>query len=301
MKLFAIPFLVAALMASTGDLLLAQEENQLEVTTTALGDSLSMISTGAGGNLAVCVGDDGVFLVDSEYATLAAKVKAAIADLSPKPVVFVLNTHWHFDHVGGNELFAGDGATIVAHENVRTRMATGQRIEVINVQVPASPGGALPAVTFSDTITFRLNGEEIRVYHPEAAHTDGDSVVVFGKANVIHTGDVVFYPGYPFIDISSNGSIDGAIAAVKGILEICNDETRIIPGHGPLMKKAELEKYLAMLEEFRAIIAAQIAAGKDLKTILAEKPTADLDKKWGGKIFPPHQFTEIVLRSLKGE
>ncbi len=301
MKRFASIFLFAHLFAAAGASLLAQEENRFEVKTIDLGNGVSMISTGAGGNLAVCVGDDGVFLVDSEYAPLAAKVKTAIAALSPESVAYVLNTHWHFDHVGGNELFAGDGALIVAHENVRARMATGQRIEVINVQVPPSPEAALPAVTFSDTITFRLNGEEIRVYHPEAAHTDGDSVVVFGKANVIHAGDVVFYPGYPFINISSKGSIDGVIAAVKGILKICDDETKIIPGHGPLMKKAELEEYLAMLEEFRAIIAAEIAAGKDLEAILAEKPTAELDKKWGDKIFPPHQFTEIVFRSLKGD
>jgi len=301
MKRIAATISVVFLFAITSALLLAQEENRFEVKTIDLGKGISMISTGAGGNLAACVGDDGVLLVDSEYAPLAAKVKTAIAALSAEPVSYVVNTHWHFDHVGGNELFAGDGALIVAHENVRKRMKTGQRIEVINVQVPASPEGALPAVTFSDTITFRLNGEEIRVYHPEAAHTDGDGVVVFAKANVIHTGDVVFYPGYPFIDISSNGSIDGVIAAVKGILAICDDETKIIPGHGPLMKKAELEEYLAMLEAFRAIIAAEIAAGKDLETILAEKPTAELDKKWGDKIFPPHQFTEIVFRSLKGE
>ncbi len=295
--LFLAVLAVAAPFCPAG----AQERARHEVTTTPLGGSVSMLATGAGGNLAVCVGEDGVFLVDSEYTELAGLVRDAVGELSEKPVSLLLNTHWHFDHVGGNQLFAEGGALIVAHENVRARMAKGQRIAVIDVDVPPSPEDALPAITFKDAITFRMNGEVIRVFHPGPAHTDGDSVVVFEKANVIHTGDIVFYPGYPFIDISASGSIDGVIAAVKGIEALCDDDTKIIPGHGPLMGKAELHEYLVMLQEFRAIIEGEIAAGKDLAAIIARRPTAELDAKWGGTIFPPDKFTEIVFRSLEGK
>lgn len=277
----------------------AQDPAKVKIETTRLADKVYMMQTRIGGNLGVCAGEDGVILVDSEYAGLGAKVKEAIASISPEPVKFVINTHWHFDHTGGNKYFHDGGSVIVAHENVRRLMADDQYIGIINRDVPASPKEALPAVTFTDSVTFLLNGEEIEVFHTPNAHTDGDGVVHFRKANVIHAGDIFFNTGYPFIDVTNGGNINGMIAAVEMILKRCNDETKIIPGHGPLSDKAGLESYLAMLREFRDIISKEIDMGKDLKAILKAKPTAELDKKWGQGAFPPNLFTEMVYRSFQ--
>jgi glyoxylase-like metal-dependent hydrolase (beta-lactamase superfamily II) len=276
----------------------AQDPHQIQVETIPLRANVTMLATKVGGNLAVCAGADGVLLVDAEYEQLTEKVKAAIAEISDRPVEYVFNTHWHFDHVGGNESFAASGSRIIAHENVRKRMAAGQLITIIDAEVPASPEEALPVITYTDRITFHLNGEVITATHIPNAHTDGDAIVHFANANVVHTGDIVFNRGYPFIDLSSGGSIDGMINAVERILELCNDETKIIPGHGPLSHKGELEGYGAMLREFRDIIAREIAAGRTLEEIQAAKPTASLDEKWGSGAFPPDTFTEIVYRSL---
>ena len=278
---------------------LAQPRSDIRIETTRLAEDLFMLRSGRGGNLAVHRGPDGLVLVDAEYAALAGPVKEALASLGDRPVKILVNTHWHFDHVGGNEGFARAGATIVAHENVRKRMAVGQQIAVINRRVPAAPPAALPTITFTDRVTLHHHGETIEVRHIPDAHTDGDSVVRFQRANVIHAGDIFFHGGYPFIDVSAGGSIDGVIAAVGNVLALCNDQTRIIPGHGPLAKKADLEAYHVMLQEFRAIVAREIAAGKDLPAVLAARPTAALDRIWGVRCFPPEKFTEIVFRSLR--
>lgn len=291
-------FILILVLCFLGRMVFAQGVKDIQVKTTRLGDNVYMMATRAGGNLGVCIGEDGVFLIDSEYAQLNDKVKAAIAAISKKSVKFVINTHWHFDHVGGNENFAKSGSLIAAHENVRKRMAADQHIKIIGVDVPASPKEALPVITFTNAVTFYCNGEEIALLHMPNAHTDGDSVVLFRKANVVHTGDIVFNRGYPFIDISNGGSINGMIAAVEAILEICDDKTKIIPGHGPLSNKAELETYGAMLREFRTIVAREVAAGKDLAAIQAAKSTAALDKKWGRVHFPPDKFTEMVFLSI---
>lgn len=292
-------FLVLALLLSgPGGVVAAQGIDERQVETIPLGGTVSMLATKAGGNLAVCAGEDGVFLVDAEYSQLSDKVRTAVAEISNRPIEYLFNTHWHFDHVGGNESFAGRGSRIIAHENVRRRMAEGQLITIIDAEVPASPDAALPAVTYSDRVTFYFNDEVITVLHLPDAHTDGDGIVRFQNANVIHTGDIVFNRGYPFIDLSSGGSIDGMITAVEKIMEFCDAETKIIPGHGPLSHKEELEGYGAMLREFRDVIAREIAAGRSLEEIQAEKPTAGLDEKWGGGAFAPEVFTEIVYRSL---
>ncbi|MHC4944243.1 MAG: MBL fold metallo-hydrolase [Planctomycetota bacterium] len=276
----------------------AQNLDKIKIETIKLSEDVYMLASKAGGNLCASIGEDGIFLVDSEYAGLNDKVRAALEEISEKPVKFVFNTHWHFDHVGGNESFAKGGGRIVAHENVRMRMAEDRHIGVIDVDVPASPDAALPVLTFTDTITFHLENETIKAFHPENAHTDGDGVVVFHESDVIHTGDIVFFPGYPFIDVTNGGNINGVIAAVDAILERCSDNTRIIPGHGPLMSKADLESYGKMLRAFRDVIAREMAAGKDLETIQAERPTKTLDEKWGRGSFPPDKFRSIVFLSL---
>jgi glyoxylase-like metal-dependent hydrolase (beta-lactamase superfamily II) len=250
--------------------------------------------------MALCIGQDGAFLVDSDYAPMSDKVQAAIAELDSQPVEFLFNTHWHFDHTGGNEAFGKGETLIVAHANVRRHLASDQFITIIDREVPASPAAALPKLTFSDSLTFHLNGEEIFIFHPPLAHSDGDGVVHFRRANVIHTGDIFFNFGYPFIDVSHGGTIDGMIAAVQAILLLCDGETKIIPGHGPLANKEDLQRYRNLLQEFRDIVAAEKAAGKDLPTIQAEAPTARLDAEWGGKIFPPDLFTEMVFTTLAG-
>ncbi|MBI4878377.1 MAG: MBL fold metallo-hydrolase [Planctomycetes bacterium] len=278
----------------------AQEPEKKGISTTHLAGSVHMMSSGFGGNLAACAGDDGVLLVDAEYARLAAQVGAAVDSLGAGPVEYLVNTHWHPDHVGGNETLARAGAMIVAQDNVRRSMSSGQRLGVLEMEVPASPAAALPVVTFSESVTLHLNGEEVCVQHIAGAHTDGDSIVRFRRANVIHAGDIVFQGGYPFIDVTNGGSIDGMIAAVEAIAALCDDETRIIPGHGSVMDRAELLDYGAMLRAFREAIAAEMAAGRDLAAIQERRPTAALDERWGTLRFSPERFTELVYRSLAG-
>jgi len=278
----------------------AQELQDLPIETTHLAGSVWHLTSHAGGNLAACVGEDGVLLVDAEYEQLAPKVVDALAEIGDEPIAFVVDTHWHFDHVGGNALFAAAGARIVAHENVRRRMAVDQHIGILDVDVPASPPEALPVITFADSITFHLNGEEITVFHVPAAHTDGDAIVRFRRADVIHVGDLVFQGGYPFIDVTAGGSIDGVIAGLERVLPLCDGATTIIPGHGPVGGRDELAAYVAMLREFRSAVAAEMEAGKDLPAILEAGPTAELDAVWNRQ-FPAPVFTEIVYRSLGGE
>ena len=253
---------------------------------------------GAGGNIGVCVGDDGVFIIDDQFAPLTAKIKFAIAKLSSKKVRFVINTHWHCDHVGGNENMGEAGAVIVAHQNVRKRMSTDQFMEFFNKKVPSAPKSALPVITFTQDLTFHLNDEETRIFHVKEAHTDGDAVVFFEKSNVIHTGDIYFSGMYPFIDKSSHGSVDGVIKAARHILDIINDDTKVIPGHGPLSNKAELAVYVEMLVSLRAKMSAYISKGKTLEEIKAIGPSKDFDPKWGGGFLSPDKFTQILYEDL---
>jgi glyoxylase-like metal-dependent hydrolase (beta-lactamase superfamily II) len=290
----ALPFL---LLVSP---LLAQEQDfsKVEVVAEKVAPGIHALR-GAGGNIGVSAGEDGVFLVDDEYAPLTDKIRAALTAIDPGPVRFLLNTHWHFDHTGGNENLGKAGVVIVAHDQVRTRMSTDQFIEAFNMKVPASPHKALPVVTFADAVTFHLNGEEIHVFHVPPAHTDGDSVVHFKKADVIHTGDLFFNGLYPFIDLSSGGSVDGMIAAADRLLALAGDKTRIIPGHGPTASKADLVAFRDMLRGVRDKVAPLVTAGKTLEQVVAAKPTQDYDAKWGGGFLKPEAFVGIVYGSLK--
>ena len=253
---------------------------------------------GSGGNLALSAGADQTFLVDDQFAPLTPKITAAIAAVTPKAVAFVLNTHWHFDHTGGNENFGKAGSVIVAHDNVRRRMDSEQLIEFLGMKTKPSPKAALPVITFSADTTFHLNGEEIHAYHAPRAHTDGDSVVLFRGSNVVHMGDIYFNGMYPFIDTSSGGTVDGVIAAADRVLAITDDRTKIIPGHGPLSNKAELKAYRDMLEAVSGRIKPMIRDGRKLEEIVEAKPTADFDEKWGKGFIPPAKFTEMLVRNL---
>src|SRR6266446_1404427 len=215
-----------------------QDFSKVEIETQKLADTVYMM-TGAGGNLGLSVGEDAVFVIDDQFAPLTPKIQAAIAKLSSKPVKFLLNTHWHFDHTGGNENLGKAGAVIVAHENVRKRLSTEGFIEFLGMKTQPEPKVALPVVTFTRDVTFHLNGDELVVTHVPRAHTDGDSMVRFRKSNVVHTGDTFFNKLYPFIDTSSGGTVAGVLAAVDGVLKTAGDDTKIIPGHGPLARSEE--------------------------------------------------------------
>ncbi len=274
--------------------------DDVQIKTIPLGNGLSMLM-GAGGNIGLSVGGDGAFVIDDQYAPLTERILAAVAEQTGQPVRFVVNTHWHGDHTGGNEHMDKAGAIIVAHENVRKRMSTEQFLAAFDNHVPASPEAALPVITFTDAVTFHWNGDEVRIFHVAPAHTDGDAVIHFTKSNVIHTGDTFFNKMYPFIDASTGGRIDGMIDAVDRILPLVDDETQIIPGHGPLANKADLETYRAMLATASARMHKLIDAGKTREEAIEAKPTADLDADWGDGFLKPDVWVGIVYDSIVGQ
>lgn len=269
----------------------------VEVTATKLSDHVFMLK-GAGGNVGVLSGADGVFLVDDQYAPLADRIKAAVTQISDKPVRYLINTHWHGDHTGSNESFGEDGVVIVAHDNVRKRLGRDEFMKLLKREVKAAPAAALPQVTFAHRATLHFSGEKITAYHAPYAHTDGDSYIHFENANVIHTGDLFFNGNYPFIDTGSGGSIDGMIKGVKRILALADDDTRIIPGHGPVASKEDLQDYLAMLEESRKRIAELISDKVSLNRAVFRKPLKDLDETWGNGFMTPERFIRIVYNDL---
>jgi glyoxylase-like metal-dependent hydrolase (beta-lactamase superfamily II) len=270
----------------------------MAVRAEKLADGLYVLF-GNGGNMALSIGPDATFLVDDQFAPMTLSIRQAVAELGAPEVKFVLNTHWHGDHTGGNENLGRAGAVIVAHDNVRARMSVPQVIEFFQRSVPASPAAALPVITFSDEAAFHLNGEEIRALHVPNAHTDGDVLVHFRKANVLHAGDLFFNGSYPFIDVDSGGSVAGLIAGVDRILGITDADTKIIPGHGPVASRADAEAYRAMLLATTGRIAALLQRGLDAEAIVAAAPTADHDERWAGGFINGERFTRMVVRALE--
>ena len=253
---------------------------------------------GAGGNIGLSYGVDGNVIVDDQFAPLTPKILAAIRSLDPDPVRFVVNTHWHFDHTGGNEDHGKAGAVILAHRNVRERMSTEQFLTAMNMKIPPSPKDALPVVTFAEGVDLNLNGDTLHVIHVRNAHTDGDSIVHWQKANVLHMGDTFFHrASFQFIDLSSGGSIDGVVAAAEKGLAMANAQTRIIPGHGPVASRADLAAYRDMLVAIRGKVAAGIAAKQSLAQIQASKPAAAYGMPDG--FIKPDAFVEAVFTSLR--
>ena len=296
-KIFRRIFFILLFMASTAS---AQDWDfdKVKIETIKAAGCAHMLK-GAGGNIGVCAGDDGVFLIDDQFAPLTEKIRAAIAKISDKNIRFLINTHWHFDHVGGNESIGESGAVIVAHENVRNRMSSDQFIGFFQKNVPAAPESALPIITFSRDLTFHLNGEEIHVFHVKNAHTDGDAIVYFKNANVIHTGDIYFEGIYPFIDTSSRGTVDGVIKAVERILDIIDDDTKVIPGHGPMSNKAGLADYLYMLVNLKEAVVKQIQKGKTIEEIQSSQAAREFDEKLGHGFLTSDQFLAILYEDLE--
>lgn len=287
--------LLAALPAAA-----QQDFSQVEIEAHPVADGVWML-TGAGGNIGVSAGEDGIFLIDDQYAPLTEKIRAAVAKVDDGPIRFVVNTHWHRDHTGGNENFGNAGALIVAHENVRERMSVDQFMERLGLTVRASPEAALPVVTYDDSVTFHLNGGQIHAFHVPPAHTDGDSLVHFREANVIHMGDTYFASGYPFVDLGSGGSVRGVIGAADRALELADAETKIIPGHGPLSDRAALQEYRDMVASVVVAVEGLLAEGKSLEEVRAAKPTAAYDETWGGGFIDASSFVETVYQSLSAD
>jgi len=252
---------------------------------------------GAGGNIGVSHGEDGTVLIDDQFAPLTPKIQAAVAALGASPVKFLINTHWHGDHSGGNENFGKAGAVIMAHDNVRVRMATDQKTPF--GEVKASPKVALPVITYAEGLKLHLNGEEVRVISVPPAHTDGDSVVHWTKSNVIHMGDLFFHKmSYPFVDRSSGGDVRGVIAAADKVLAMANDQTKIIPGHGAVASKADLQAYRDMLVAIVGKIEAAVKAGKSLEEVKAMKPADGFGVNPSGFI-TADRFVEMVYGTFK--
>ena len=272
----------------------AQDFDKAVVKTEMISPNLYVLF-GTGGNIGVSVGEDAVFVIDDQYAQMAPKIAAAIKQITDKPVNFVMNTHWHGDHTGGNEAMGTAGAIIVAHDNVRRRMSSDQLITLLDWKVPPSPKIALPLVTFAKDVTFHINGDEVFVFHVANAHTDGDAIVHFKTANLIHMGDTFFNGLYPFIDMSSGGNPDGVIAVANRVLELADDNTKIIPGHGPVATKAELKALRDMLVTVTMRVKAMSKKGKSMKEIIAAKPTAEFDEKWGKGFLPPERFVASLV------
>ena len=267
----------------------AQEQN-ISWKSTELAPGLYMLEGQGGfpgGNLGLITGDDGVVLIDAGLEPLVAVTVAAIESLTGDPIDFVINTHAHGDHVGANEVLHGKGATIVAHENLRTRMVKD-----------GSNRAALPELTFTDAVTFHLNGHTAKVFHVANAHTDGDSVIHFPEVNVIHAGDVMFNHLFPYIDLDGGGSVAGFIAGQKKIMAIANDETKIIPGHGALANKADLQAAVDMLVDARARVKALVDAGKSQEEVIAGNPLADYEDGWSWEFITTERMTETIYRSL---
>jgi cyclase len=289
-------YLLAASLLLSAPAYAQQDFSKVEIKTQQLAPGVAVLF-GAGGNIGVSYGEDGTILIDDQFAPLTPKIEAAVSALGAKPVKFLINTHWHGDHSGGNENFGKAGAIIMAHDNVRVRMATDQQTGFGPVK--ASPKAALPVVTYAEGLKLHLNGEEVRVVAVAPAHTDGDSIIHWTKSNIIHMGDLFFHKmSFPFIDRSSGGDVRGVISAAAKALTMADDATKIIPGHGEVASKAELQAYHDMLTGIVGKVEAAIKAGKSVDEVKAMKPAEGYGVNPSGFI-TADRFVETVYGMLK--
>lgn len=294
----SIGFLLGLGLVWTSSVLADHHWKTVEYQTVQVKDSLyAMIAEG--GNLVVSIGEEGTFLIDDQFAPLTEKLITEIKKVGGDIPRFLINTHWHYDHTGGNENLGKAGTLIVAHDNVRKRLSVDNTLTAFNAQIPASPKEALPVITFSIDTSFHLNGETIHARHVHNAHTDGDSVVHFKNANVIHAGDVWFNGFYPFIDVEHGGSLAGMIEATTTIINMSNNNTVIIPGHGFVGDKAALVVYRNMLSDVLVRLRKLKAEGKTTDEAVAAKPTQALDAIWGDGFLKPDQWVRIIYSGLE--
>ena len=269
--------------------------SKVEVKASKVAGNIYMLQ-GAGGNIGVSVGDDGILIVDDQYAPLADKIRAALKGIADKKLRFILNTHWHGDHTGGNEIL-GPEAPVIAHDNVRKRMSTEQKSTVFNRTTPPSPKQALPIITFNQTLTVHFNGEEIRAIHFPQGHTDGDSVIFFTASNVVHLGDDFFAGRFPFVDLDSGGTVEGLIKNIGELVGRIPADAKLIPGHGPISTLDDLKKYHGMLQQTTEIVRQKIAAGKTVDQIKTEGLPAEW-QPWGTGFISTERWVETIYRSL---
>jgi len=278
-KLIETGLIVAAAIGLYVAAAVAQQNfDKVEIKATRVSGNVWMLE-GAGGNIGLLVGEDGVLMVDDQYAPLSEKIVAAIRKISDKPIRYLVNTHWHGDHTGGNENFGKMGVQIVAHDNVRTRLMTGQA--TLLGKMDPQPKIALPVITFDNTVTYYINGETMHVYKVPPAHTDGDVFVRFKNAKVVHTGDVFAGYRYPYVDTINGGSAQGILKAVDDLIPTLDDDTKVIPGHGSLSTKKDVIAYRNMIATVDARVAALVKQGKNLQEVQAANPTKEFEEVWG--------------------
>lgn len=292
--------LVGALATVAGAALAQQQDfSKVEIKVTKVSGNVYMLE-GAGGNIAASVGDDGIVIVDDQFAPLADKIRAALKGITDKPLRFIINTHYHFDHTGGNLPF--HDATIIAHDNVRKRLAQSNMIGnggSMKMEQPANPQEALPVITFQHDVTLHVNGEDIRALHAPSGHTDGDSIVFFPKSNVVHMGDDFVRYGFPFIDINGGGSSKGMIAALEGAMAQLPADVKVIPGHGALSTLADVREFVKLLKDTRAVVEKAVKAGKTLEQLKQEKVLAPW-QKYSGPFVSTDLFIETLFNELTG-
>jgi len=268
-----------------------------DITVSRLRRNVSVLQ-GSGGNIAVLTGRDGKVLVDAGIAVSRPRITTALASLGPMPIKQLINTHWHFDHADGNAWLHSAGATIIAHVNTRGRLSATQRVEDWKTDFPPPVSGAIPAEVFAESRTVNINESTIALKYYGPAHTDGDISVYFTEADILHTGDIFWNGIYPFIDYSTGGSIDGTIRGAEASLALATDKTIIVPGHGPIGNKAQLQAYRDMLVQIRSNVAALKQQGRSLDDTIARKPTAAFDATWGGFVIDPGFFTKLVYEGV---
>lgn len=293
-KLITVLAVLALTFAPLADAGAAEE---VTIGTVPVTGQVFML-TGQGGNLGLLVGSDGTFLIDDQFAPLTDKILAAIKAVGGEQPKFLINTHYHGDHTGGNENLGRRGSLIVAHDNVRERLVDGSYLAAFQMKSPPTAPQGLPVVTFGADLSFHLNGETVHAIHVPHAHTDGDSFIHFQSSNVIHAGDIFFNGFYPFIDIHHGGSLKGMIQAVERILALTDEKTKIIPGHGPLADRAQLVSYQQMLETAYQRLKKLRVAGKTVEEAIAAKPLADLEETWGGGLFSGDRWIELVYTGV---
>ncbi|MGI9066283.1 MAG: MBL fold metallo-hydrolase [Pyrinomonadaceae bacterium] len=295
MKKFLPIFAIMVMCLCSAHKAHAQDFSKVEIKATKVAGNVYMLE-GSGGNIGVSVGPDGILIVDDQFAPLADKIKAALKTLGEGKLKFVLNTHWHGDHTGGNAVF-GPEAPIIAHDNVRKRLATEQKSEFFKRTTPASPKEALPVITFGESLSVHFNGEEIRVIHFPHGHTDGDSVIFFTGSNVVHMGDDFFANRFPFVDLESGGTVRGLIKNLGEIIPKLPAGVKLIPGHGPISTVDDLKLYHRMIQETTEIVRQKMESGKTLTQIKAEGLPEEW-KPWGTGFIKTDVWIETIHRSL---